>query len=170
MKTRLLAPALLLAASLCIGPALRAQDGPPNGFKREPKTELAKHMEAMGKAMRVLRNQIADSSQNASSLEQVATIRSEATEASKLTPVKEKDVPEADRAKFMADYQAGMKEFLAAVDKMEADLKANDNTAAVADYKKLGSLEQTDHKEFRKMPPRRGPPGGMQGQAQPSGS
>jgi hypothetical protein len=43
-----------------------------------------------------------------------------------------------------------MKDLAAGLDKLEADLKANDNTAAAADYKQLGSIEGKNHKQFRR--------------------
>ena len=107
-------------------------------------------MGAMGKAFRTLRRQVSDSTKNASSLELVATIRSAADAASKLTPAKAEDLPEADRPQFIADFQSGMKDLAAGLDKLEADLKANDNTAAAADYKDIGSIEGKNHKKFRR--------------------
>jgi len=37
----------------------------------------------------------------------------------KLTPEKATEIPEADRAKYVADYQAKLKEFLSEVDKLQ---------------------------------------------------
>jgi cytochrome c556 len=43
-----------------------------------------------------------------------------------------------------------MKDFLAGVSKLEADLKANDNAAADADLKNLNSQEKDGHKAYRR--------------------
>jgi len=154
MNLRILSSALLLAL-LSPAPALLAQDAPPSPpasgeQPKAPKTELEKNMDAMAKAFRTLRRQVSDATKNESSLELVATIRTAATAAAKLTPAKAEDLPEADRPKFVEDFQAGMKDLLAGLDKLEADLKANDNTAAAADYKQIGSIEGKNHKQFRR--------------------
>ena len=154
MNLRILVSTLLLVL-LSSTPALLAQDAPPAAPAaaapaKAPKTELEKSMGAMGKAFRTLRRQVSDSTKNASSLELVATIRSAADAASKLTPAKAEDLPEADRPQFVADFQSGMKDLAAGLDKLEADLKANDNTAAAADYKDIGSIEGKNHKKFRR--------------------
>jgi soluble cytochrome b562 len=151
MTLRLIISTLLLSSAL----ALRAQDAPPaapgaGAPSKAEKTELEKNMDNMGKAMRTLRKQIADSTKNDSSLQLVSTIRSAAEAASKLTPAKAQDLPEADRPQFVEEFQAGMKDFFAALDKLEADLKANDNAAAAADFKQVGSVEGTNHKKFRR--------------------
>jgi len=97
-------------------------------------------MEKMGGAFRKLKRQIADPTQNAASLQLVATIRAAAEEASRLTPAKSADVPAADRAKFEADYQAKMKNFTVELGKLEA-------VKLVAD---LGALQKAGHKEFKR--------------------
>lgn len=151
MTLRLIISTLLLSSAL----ALRAQDIPPAapGASAPPKaekTELEKNMGNMGKAMRTLGKQIADSTKNDSSLQLVSTIRSAAEAASKLTPAKAQDLPEADRPQFVEEFQAGMKDLFAALDKLETDLKANDNAAAADDFKQVGSVEKTNHKKFRR--------------------
>ncbi len=154
MNLRILVSTLLLAL-LSSTPALLAQDAPPaapasGDQPKAPKTELEKNMDTMGKAFRTLRRQVSDATKNDSSLELVATIRTAAEAASKLTPAKTEDLPEADRPQFVADFQAGMKDLAAGLDKLEADLKAGDNTAAAADLKDVGAIEGKNHKKFRR--------------------
>ena len=154
MTPRLVCSALLLAL-LVPASALRAQDAQPAApAAAEPakpeKTELEKNMDAMGKAMRTLRRQVSDSTKNDSSLELVATIRTAAEAAAKLTPAKAQDLAEADRPQFVEEFQAGMKDLSAGLDKLEADLKAGDNTAAAADFKAIGAIEGKNHKKFRR--------------------
>jgi cytochrome c556 len=117
---------------------------------KPPKTALAKDMDKINKAFRALRKQIADSTQNDSSLDLLATIHDAAVAAGKETPAKAADLADADQAKFMSDYQAKNQEFVDAVDKVTADLKGGDNATAATDLKQLGALERSDHKEFRK--------------------
>ncbi len=155
MKIRLLASLL----PLIIGATLvRAQDAQPapaapgaaSAAAKPEKTPLAKDMGKIGKAFRKLRSQIADSTKNDSTLELLGTIHDAAVAAAQETPAKASDLSGDDLAKFNSDFQAKMKDFIAAVDKVSADIKAGDNATAATDLKKLGALERDDHKEFRR--------------------
>ncbi len=116
----------------------------------EPDTELGKKMEDINGAWRKLRAQAGDATKNEDSLKQVAIIKAGMADASKLEPARKADVPPADQAKFVADYQAKMKEFMGEVDKLEALLKAGKNEEAVAQVKALGDMQKQDHKAFKK--------------------
>jgi soluble cytochrome b562 len=65
-------------------------------------------------------------------------------------PAMADDVPAADREKFVASFQAGLKEFIAQLDKLAVAFKANDNTGAQELIKKLGALQKEDHREFKR--------------------
>jgi cytochrome c556 len=163
MKTFTLAFSLVLLPAFT-APALRAQDAPPPGpdgppawqhsWRDEPKTPLAKDMHKIASAVRKLSRQIGDPDSNPASLDLVATIRAAAVAASGETPAFASDQPEATRAKFVADFQSAMKEFVGKVDTLAADLKANDNDAAAKDLKALVAAERAGHKEFRKPRPK----------------
>ncbi len=114
------------------------------------KTALEKNMDKIAKTGRKLRAQVKDSTKNDSSLVLVGQIRDAATASLDETPELAADQPDADRAKFVASYQAKMKDFIADVDKLAAALKANDNATAATLYAQLGMDEKADHKEFRK--------------------
>ena len=144
MKLRLLLTALT-AFAVSVPVAVHAQDS-----DQEHHTEIGKHMEKIAKAVKKLRSQIGDASQNDSSLQLVATIHDEASAAVDLKPEKEKDLPEDQQAQFQEQYQAGLKEFLKAVDKLSDLLKAGDNAGASAQLKQLLNLERQDHKKFKK--------------------
>ncbi len=156
MKIRLLASLLPLVLGVALAHAQDAQTAPAApaadaaSKPKAPKTALAKDMGKINKANRALGKQISDATKNDSSLELLATIRDAAVAASNETPAFAADQAEADRPKFIADYQAKMKEFLGAVDKVIADLKAGDNATAAVDAKKLGMEERQGHKAFRK--------------------
>ena len=148
----------------------RADDGPPpppppgdapahgpGDHHHEPETELGKKMETMGHAFKKLRKQIGDASQNASSLELVATARKAAEESLNLKPEKAATLPEAERPKFIADYQDGIKQLIAKFDDLSAALKANNNEEAGKIFKDIGSFQRKEHHEFQKEHPH--PPG-----------
>ena len=101
---------LLLAALLMVPSTFVVSAEPPKQPQEE--TELEDKMDVMGTAFRKLKRQVNDVTQNAASLQLVATIHMAAEEAVKLVPAKAADVPVAERAKFVADYQMKMKDLL----------------------------------------------------------
>jgi soluble cytochrome b562 len=137
MKLRLFLTALLLA--LVASPLVRAEG-----------TDLEKEMKSMGKAFKQLKKQASDAAQNTASLALVAQMQKAAANASALVPAKAADLPEKDRAAFTDSYKAKMKEFTAALAKLEEALKSGDNAAAAKLVAELASLQRADHKEFRK--------------------
>ena len=148
MKNRLLF--LILALTICLpaAPALRAED--EHHHKKDEDTELGKTMEKMNGAWRKLRKQAGDAASNAASLDLVATVKACAEKALTLQPDKVKDLPAADQAKFVADYQKQMKDFLALVGQLEAAFKANDNAGAQDLIKKMGAAQKEGHKDFKR--------------------
>ena len=135
----------LLAAALAAG--VLAAD--------EPETELGGHMEKISGAYRRLGRQVNDAARNEDSLALVATIKTEAAAARKLTPALTAEKPEADRAKFVADFQKGIDGLLALVDQLEAALKAGDNKTAADLVAKMKAHQNDSHKVFRKPPPKK---------------
>ena len=141
---------LSLICTLAILPGLRAQDGEMKKAPKEPNTPLTDQMEKINGAYRKLGNLVKDPTKNADALAQVAIIKEAATAALKFEPAKKKDIPAADQAKFVADYQAKLKEFIATVDKLDAALKANDNAAATKLLDDMKTERNDDHKQFQK--------------------
>ena len=143
MKNRLL---LLTAAfALAFGPAVRAQDG------KEPETELGKKMEALSSAWRVAKRQLPDASKNQDTLAKLAIVKENMTASLKLEPEIKKEKPASEQAKFVADYQAKMKEEIKKVDELIALVKAGKNEEAA---KLVGVIDQDQkdaHKQFKKQ-------------------
>lgn len=140
----------VLALALC-STSLRAQDD-------EPKTPLGKKMSAINTAFKAVGRQVEDPSKNASTLEQLTIIETNAKAALTLEPEKKKEIPAAEQAKFVAAYQAEMKEFLATVTKLRAAIKAGKNPDAVALVDSLKGQQKDAHKDFR-IKKAGGPPG-----------
>lgn len=147
IKPRIALGLILLA--LITVPVLPAQERPAD----KKSTELESKMEKMNGAWRKLRRQIADPAMNASSLELLAKVRAAAAGAEKLTPIKAADVPEADRAKFQADYAAGMKKLDGLFGELEAALKAGNNEEANKLFNNINDFQRESHKAFRRPPP-----------------
>src|SRR6195952_1736117 len=154
MKNRLLPVALAFTLFFPAAALMRAEGDPaPKEAKPGPKeedTELGKTMETLNKAWRKLRKQVTDPASNASSVELVAIVKEQSEKALTLQPDKAKDLPEADRPKYIQAYQDKMKEFTAKLDKLSDAFKANDNTAAAALLKELGQMQREGHKEYKR--------------------
>lgn len=161
MKIRLLP--LLVILGLAVAPGLRAQapapapaaPAAPAAGKDDDDTELGDKMDKVSSAYKKLRKLLPDATQNEAALKQVAIIHDAAVDALKLTPAKAADLPEADRAKFVSDFQAEMKKFIGKVDDLTAALKTNDNATAQKIFDDMGQQEKDDHKEFRKQKPKK---------------
>lgn len=142
MKIRL--SLLALACALTVAPIhVQAAD-------KEPETELGNKMDKMGSAFRALRRQIKDSSKNADSLAKLAVIKENAQASLKLEPAKKATLPAAEQKKFVADYQARMKEFIGLVEKVEAALKANNNEEADKLVGAMADAQKKGHADFQK--------------------
>lgn len=148
MKSLLLLTALLLALSPA--PFVAAQE---NAAAKKDHTPLEERMEKINSAWRRLRRQVEDPAQNASSLELVARIREAAKGTEKMKPAKLEEVPEAERAKFLAEYRASLKKFAGQLDALEAALKGNRNAEAQQVIVAIGDHQKASHKAFRKPPP-----------------
>jgi soluble cytochrome b562 len=115
----------------------------------EEKTPLGKKMAAINTAFKAVGRQVEDPTKNANTLEQLATIETNAKAALALEPEKKAKVPAAEQAKFVAGYQAGIKEFLVTVDKMRTALKAGKNAEAATIYDEMKGQQREGHKEYR---------------------
>lgn len=107
-------------------------------------------MDRMNAAWRKLRRQAADATQNASSLDLLATVKAAAEKSLTYTPDLAKDIPADQRDKFISGYQAKMKEMIAALGKLEALLKASDNPGAVELIAKIAAMQKEGHKEYKR--------------------
>lgn len=150
MKLHISSLLLLLGIAIAIPVTQAEEAAPAASAAKKAKTDLEKAMSTIGRANRQLKKQIKDASKNESSLELVAKLREGAEASLKLIPAKAQDLPADERDAFTSKYKASMKDFLAGVSKLEADLKANDNAAADADLKNLNSQEKDGHKAYRR--------------------
>ena len=137
-------------ASTTTAPEKAPAKGPEVAGRDRDTTELGEKMDESGDAFKKLRKQITDASKNASSLELVAIMRKNSEAALNLEPAKTPDVPEADRAKFLADYKKGIHQLIEKLDALTASLKANDNAAAEKQLKDLAAFQREAHKQFRR--------------------
>jgi hypothetical protein len=156
MKVRL--PFLALAFALISAGGVRAEDPKPAAAStatpaakpEKPETELEQTMGKMNKAWRQVRKAAKEGKLSPATADLVATVRTNATAAAKLTPALEAEQPAANRAKFQADYQAQIKKLTETLAKLEAALKANDIPAATKLIADVGDVAKSGHHEFKK--------------------
>lgn len=129
----------LIALSLLTLPA-RAQD--------EKKTPLGEQMSGIAKDFRTLRKQIKDPAQKDSSLQLVKDMEDHAAKAKTLDPAKTKDIPEADREKFLADYRKSIDGLSDQFQKLEADIKDGKMDEAAAALDQIQNAKREGHKKF----------------------
>ncbi|MEY2879604.1 MAG: hypothetical protein RLZZ15_1984 [Verrucomicrobiota bacterium] len=141
MKIRI--PLCILSLALALPLGLRAADD------KDEQTELGAKMEKMGGAFRRLRNSVKDAAKNADSLKEVAVIKENAAAAAKMEPALKAKKPAGEQAKFVADYQARMKDLLGKIGKVEAALKAGDNATAEKLVAELGDDQKSGHNDFK---------------------
>jgi soluble cytochrome b562 len=145
MKFRIILFAALLAVPVTVGLCADEPKGPS-----QEETELEGKMDKMNGAFRKLKRQVSDPTKNADSLQLVARMRAAAEDAVKLNPAKATDLPEDERAKFVAEYQLKMKDFIVELGKLEAALNANKNDEAVKLVADLGARQKAGHKDFKR--------------------
>ena len=135
---------LLLAALFAAAPALLT----PGVAMAADDTELAKQMEVIQDEQKALRKSIKSAGDNAASLEALTKMQ-QATIASKaLVPAKAAEMPEAERAKFVAAYRKDMAAMLEHLCKIETALLDNDNAKAEQLFKGLKKIEDDGHEKF----------------------
>ena len=142
MKNRLLL--LTTAFALVLGPVVYTQAAD------EPETELGQKMDKISSSWKGAKRQLPDSSKNADTLAKLTAVKENMTASLKLEPDFKKEKPAAEQAKFVADYQAKMKEEIKKVDEMIALVKAGKNDEAA---KLAGVIDQDQkdaHKQFKK--------------------
>lgn len=142
MKNRLLS--LLAVFALAIAPAVHAQS------KDEPETELGQKMEKISSAWRIAKRQLPDSSKNADTLTKLATVKENMVAATKLEPDLAKSKAAGEKAKFVADYQAKMKEEIKKIDEVIALVKAGKNDEAAKLVAVVDQDQKDAHKQFKK--------------------
>ncbi len=139
MKIRHLLASLICALAITAG--LQAAD--------EPKTPLGEKMTAISRADSAMGRALT-AGNAADALKQATIIRESAEAALKLDPIKKNDLPAAEQAKFVADYQRDMKVFIADAIKLEAALKAGNVAEATALRTTLKDEQKAGHKAYKK--------------------
>ena len=128
----------LLAAFAITVPAFAEEDTP-----------LAKEMEKIGKALKGVNRDIADASKKDENLKRIADAKAANQAATKFEPAKTKEVPAADKAKFLAGYKTAMEDAGKLLDSLKAAVEAGKTDDAKAVMDKLNKAKKDGHKEYK---------------------
>lgn len=128
----------LLAACAIVVPAFAEEDTP-----------LAKEMEKISKALKSINRNLADVAQKDANVAKVAEAQAANVAATKLEPAKTKDVPAAERAKFLAAYKTSMENAGKSLDALKAAIEGGKTDDAKTILDKLNGQKKEGHKEFK---------------------
>ena len=118
-------------------------------FAADEDTPLGKEMEKIGKALKAVNRDLADASKKADNVKKVADAKEACAAASKLEPAKTKEVPAAEKAKFLEGYKASMVEMGKGLDTLKAALEAGKADDAKAALDKLNAGKKEGHKKYK---------------------
>lgn len=118
--------------------------------RAEEKTPLDLKMDIIAKSVKQLKNQVTDPKQQQSSITLVEAAKQAATDAKQLVPAKAASVPEADRPKFIADFQTQIDALIKAFATLDDALHAGKYDEAQKAFNELGGIKQQGHKQFIK--------------------
>jgi hypothetical protein len=142
-----LAAIALLGSMGVMASALRADDPPPSS---QPTISLEHEMQAMSQQFKLIRKQVSDPAQNASTLAAVLQLEQHTLIAKSAVPRSATTMPTAaENADKLSDYQATMLNVLRQELDLEEQLRANNNDKAAETVKSIQGLEGEGHKEFR---------------------
>ena len=112
-------------------------------------TPLTKEMEKVSKALKGINRNLMDPAQKDANIAKVAEAKAANMEALKYEPAKTKDVPAADKAKFLMGYKAAMEEVGKTLDALKAALEGGKMDDAKAILEKLNTQKKDGHKEYK---------------------
>lgn len=133
---------LTLLAALAITVPAFAQD--------KDETPLGKEMEKVGKGLKGVNRNLADPAQKDANLAKLAEVKAALEKAATFEPAKAKDVPPAEKAKFIEGYKAGIAESIKGVDALKAAIEAGKADDAAKAMTALNDGKKEGHKKFKK--------------------
>ena len=118
-------------------------------FAADEETPLGKEMEKISKAIKAINRNIGDAAQKDANLAKLADAKTACAAASKLDPAKTKDVPAAEKAKFLEGYKASMQEMGKGLDALKAAIEGGKTDDAKGIIEKLNNGKKEGHKKYK---------------------
>ncbi len=109
---------------------------------------LERSMSTMNASLRALKRQVADPAQNASALELIGKMKKAAVASRDESPSMVKEIPEADRAKFLSSYKDAMTDLIGQIDELNLAVKENRTKDALKLLDELKETKREGHSQF----------------------
>ncbi|MEI8341125.1 MAG: cytochrome b562, partial [Verrucomicrobiota bacterium] len=110
--------------------------------------DLEKEMKNIGRNTKALSKTIGDPAKKTEALAEIGQMIKSAETAKTLTPKKAAEIPDAQRAQFISDYQKQIEGLIEQFKKIEADLTADKSDDAKAEFAKIGMIKRDGHEKF----------------------
>ena len=118
-------------------------------FAADEDTPLGKEMEKISKALKAINRNIADAGSKDANLAKLAEAKTACAAASKFDPAKTKDVPAAEKAKFIESYKASMQDLGKGLDALKAAIEGGKTDDAKGIIEKLNGQKKEGHKKYK---------------------
>lgn len=112
-------------------------------------TPLSEEMEKLSKALKLVNRNLADPSAKDANLKRIEEAQAALEASHKYEPALAKDVPAAEKAKFMEDYKAAMQETKKTLEELKTAVAASNTEAAAKVMEKLNTQKKEGHKKFQ---------------------
>jgi soluble cytochrome b562 len=115
----------------------------------EEETPLGKEMEKAAKALKAIGRAQKESKVTKDMVSKVAEIKAAFEAAAKLEPAKTKDVPAAEKAKFLEDYKKSMEVAIKELDALKTAVESEKADEVGKVLEKLNAGKKEGHKAYK---------------------
>jgi soluble cytochrome b562 len=136
VNSRILLPLVLIAVAV----SLHAQAD----------SALENQMKILARGNRQLSQQVSDPAQQQSTITLIESLKKAALDSKALEPRKTADIPEANRAQFLADFRTELDELKDSFDQIEEAVKAGQYDKAKTLLATVNSIKKEGHGKFKK--------------------
>lgn len=126
-----------------------SQDPAPAAAAKADEPSLEQRMKAMKRAFGKVKDYAAKD-EGAAPLAEVDALLQNALAARNMVPELAADIPEAERAKWLAAYKQGMRDTVRSLLALEEALEAGDKAKVKELAEALGKQQKEGHKQFKK--------------------
>jgi soluble cytochrome b562 len=110
---------------------------------------LEGQMKILARGSRQLSQQITDPAQQQGTIDLLEKLRKAALDSKAINPRKTVEVPQADQAKFLADYRTDLDELADAFNQVEEAVKAGQYDKAKSLLATVNSIKKEGHAKFK---------------------
>lgn len=142
LKTPSMKPCILffVLAVLPLSRSARADDDSP----------LEEKMRILARGTRQLTQQISNPAMQQSTIALLENLKNAAVDSKSFEPRMTRDIPEAKRAPFLADFRTDLDELKDSFDRIEQAVKAGDYSKALALLPSVNSIKKEGHSKFKR--------------------